>query len=108
MYFSYLIGGQSVTCFSTSIGDRLNRSDIQRKVVSARIVSTPAFRSAYQKAAHACPVRMGSTPDEGEYKRSALGEYSQRRTLEWKLRMYTFFHHVFKRSICSELNTHIV
>jgi len=27
--------------------DRLNRSDIQRKVVSARIVSTPAFRSAY-------------------------------------------------------------
>jgi hypothetical protein len=27
-------------------------SDIQRKVVSTRIVSTPAFRSAHREAAH--------------------------------------------------------
>lgn len=39
----------------------------------------------------------------GNIKRSALGEYSlQGRTLKWKLRMYTFFHHVFKRSFSSE------
>ena len=79
--------------------DRLNRSDIQRKVVSACIVSTPAFRSAYPKrAAHACSVRMGSTLDKGEYEAFRIGGVLQRRTLKWKLRMYTVFHHLFKRS----------
>ena len=29
---------------------------------------------------------------EGDFRRSALGEYSNRRTLEWKLRMSEVFH----------------
>ena len=31
---------------------------------------------------------------EGDFKRSALGEYSIRRTLEWKLRITEVFHRI--------------
>lgn len=52
-------------------------SDIQRKVVSTRIVSTPTFRSAHYRksaAAHASSsVFLGSTLSKGEYKACRIG-----------------------------------
>ena len=78
------------------------KSDIQRKVISARIVSNPRFPlSAPVKWMNGWPTLnrrlLGSNVKQrGNVKRSALGECSLRKdTLEWKLRMKVGFHHKF-------------
>lgn len=52
------------------------------------------------RSAHA----FGFTRREGDYKRSALEEYSDWRALEWKLRINGIFHHTKRRSRATEHN----
>jgi hypothetical protein len=78
----------------------VHTSDIQRKVISTRIVSNPRFPlSAPTKlmkwAAHAIRRLLGSNvKQKGEYKAFSIGG-DERKTLEWKLRMKVDFHHKF-------------
>ena len=80
---------RSEICHPTQV----NGSDIQRKVVSTRIMSTPAFRPAHlwRRPTLANVFFWVQTQQGGMWRRSALGECSRMRTLEWKLRMLTDF-----------------
>src|ERR1700692_1217709 len=70
------------------------RSDIQRKVVSTRIASyLPPCAQRTTSSGPRSTMLLGSH-SEGEFRRSALGEYSFWRTLEWKLRMTEVFHRI--------------
>jgi hypothetical protein len=68
------IVSQNIIWLTPSTPFTLTWSDIQRKVISTRTVSTPAFRSAHQRWPTANQCLLGSTMRRGNIKRSALGE----------------------------------
>jgi len=80
----------------------VHTSDIQRKVISARIVSNPRFPlSAPTKWMNGWPTLVNvffgfKRETKGEYKAFCIGGVlSKEKTLEWKLRMKVDFHHKF-------------
>ncbi|KIK97025.1 hypothetical protein PAXRUDRAFT_260315 [Paxillus rubicundulus Ve08.2h10] len=66
-------------------------SDIQRKVVVDPHRADPRFPLSAPEGGPHSTHAFGFTRLEGEYRRSALGEYSSWRALEWKLRITECF-----------------
>ena len=68
-------------------------SDIQRKVHIDPHHADPRFPLSAPQGGPLLAHVFGFTRRKGEYKRSALEEYSDWRALEWKLRINGIFHH---------------
>ena len=55
-------------------------------------VLPPTLRPAHYRSSGPHSTVLLGSHSEGDFRRSVLGEYSKRRTLEWKLRITEIFH----------------